>query len=208
MKIRCPFIPLPDPHSFTSQVWTIFCCSGQAFCFGRHQRFLRDQDPSIPHVYDDGSWRDTLLKDFQLRPSCDGLIADCCCSVTKSCPTLCDPMDCSMSGFPVFHYLPELAQMHVHWAGDAIQPSHPLLPPFSSCFLFPSLRGFSISRLFASGSQSIGASAPASVLPMNTQGWYPLGWTTLTSWMSKGHSIVFSYTTVQKHQFFGTQYSL
>ena len=50
------------------------------------------------------------------------------CSVTKSCLTLHDPMDCSMPGFPVLHYLPELAQTHVHWAVDAIQSSHPLLP--------------------------------------------------------------------------------
>ena len=52
-----------------------------------------------------------------------------CFSVTKSCPTPCDPMDCSPPGFPVLHYLLELAQTHVHWVGDAIQPSHPLLPP-------------------------------------------------------------------------------
>ena len=52
-----------------------------------------------------------------------------CCSVAQSCPTLCDPMDCSTPGFPVFHCLPELAQTHVHWVDDAIQPSHPLSPP-------------------------------------------------------------------------------
>ena len=54
----------------------------------------------------------------------------CYCSVTKSSlGTLCDPMDCSMPGFPVLHYLPEFAQTHVHWVGDAIQQSHPLSPP-------------------------------------------------------------------------------
>ena len=50
-------------------------------------------------------------------------------SVAQSCPTLCDPMDCSMPGFPVYYQLPELAQTHVHWVGDAIQPSHPLSSP-------------------------------------------------------------------------------
>src|SRR5574342_437270 len=50
-------------------------------------------------------------------------------SVARSCPTLCDPMDCSMPGLPVHHQLPELAQTHVHRVGDAIQPSHPLLSP-------------------------------------------------------------------------------
>ena len=58
----------------------------------------------------------------------------CCCSVSKSCPTLCDPMNCSMPGFPVLHYLLEFAQTHVHWVGDALQPSHPLLLPFPLAF--------------------------------------------------------------------------
>ena len=52
----------------------------------------------------------------------------CCFFIAKSCLTLCDPEDCSMQGFPVFHYLPEFAQTHVHWGSDAIQPFHPLLP--------------------------------------------------------------------------------
>ena len=52
-----------------------------------------------------------------------------CCSVTQSCPTLCDPKDGRMPDFPVHHHLPELAQTHIHWVGDAIQPSHPLLSP-------------------------------------------------------------------------------
>ena len=52
----------------------------------------------------------------------------CCCSVTKLCPSLCYPMDCSTPGFPVLHHLPECAQTHVHWFGDASQPSHPLWP--------------------------------------------------------------------------------
>ena len=64
----------------------------------------------------------------------------CCCSVTESCPTLCDNMDCSTPSFLVLHYLPEFAQAHVHWVGDAIQPSHSVIP-FSSCS--PSIRVFS-----------------------------------------------------------------
>ena len=55
----------------------------------------------------------------------------CWCSVAKLCPTLCDPMDWSTPGFPVLLYLLEFAQTHVHWVSDAIQPSHPLLPPSS-----------------------------------------------------------------------------
>ena len=56
----------------------------------------------------------------------------CCCSAAKSRPTLCDPMDCSTQDFPVLHHLPEFAKTNVHWVGDAIQPSHPLMPPFPS----------------------------------------------------------------------------
>ena len=55
----------------------------------------------------------------------------CCCSVAQSCPTLCHPMDRSTPDFPVLHYLPQFAQIHVHWVNDVIQPSHPLsLPSF------------------------------------------------------------------------------
>ena len=57
-----------------------------------------------------------------------------CCSVAKLCPTLCDPMNCSMPGFPDLYYLPEFAQTHVHWVGDAIQPSHPLPSPSPPTF--------------------------------------------------------------------------
>ena len=55
-------------------------------------------------------------------------------SVAQSCPTLCDPMDCSTPGLPVHHQLPEFTQTHVHWVGDAIQPSHPLLSPSPPAF--------------------------------------------------------------------------
>ena len=125
-------------------------------------------------------------------------------SVDQSCPTLCDPMDCSMWGFPVHYQLLELAQTHVHQVSDAIQPSHPSVIPFSSCLQsFPASWSFHMSQFFASGGQSIRASA--SVLPMNIQGWFPLGFIGLISLLSKGLSRVFSNTTVPKHQFFGTQ---
>ena len=58
----------------------------------------------------------------------------CCCSVTQQCPILCDPMDCSTPVFPVLHHLPKFAQTHVHWVGDAIQPSHPPLSPSPPAF--------------------------------------------------------------------------
>ena len=65
-----------------------------------------------------------------------------CCSVDKSRPTLRNPMDCSMPGFPVLHYLPEFAQTHIHWIRDVIQRSHPLSPPFLPASIFPSVRVF------------------------------------------------------------------
>ena len=83
-----------------------------------------------------------------------------------------------MPGFLVLHHLAEPAQTHVHWVGDAIQPSRPLIIPFSSCpQSFPASGSFLISQLFASGGQSIRASASASVLPVNFQDWFPLGLT-------------------------------
>ena len=81
--------------------------------------------------------------------------------------------------------------------------------PFSSCpQSFPESGSFPVSQLFASGGQSTGVSALASVFPVNTQDWSPLGWTSWISLQSKGLSRVFSNTTVQKHQFFGAQLSL
>ena len=98
-------------------------------------------------------------------------------SVAQSCPTLCDPMNCSMPGLPVHHQLPEFTQTHVHQVGDAIQPSHPVVP-FSSCpQSLPASESFPMSQLFAWGGQSTGVSHLASVLPKYTQDWNPLEWT-------------------------------
>ena len=127
--------------------------------------------------------------------------------VAQSCPTLCDPMNCSMPGLPVHHQLLEFTQMHVHWVGDAIQPSHPLSSPFPPAPNPSQHQSFPMSQLFTWGGQSIGVSALASVLPMPTQDSSPSEWTGWISLQSKGLSRVFSNTTVQKHQFFGTQFS-
>ena len=130
-----------------------------------------------------------------------------CCSLAQLCLTLCDPMDCTMPGFLVLHYPSEFAQTHVHWVGNAIQPSHPLVAPFSSgLHSFPASESFSVSQLLTSGGQSIGALA--SNIPVNIQGWVPLGLTGLISLLSKRLSRVLSNTTVRRHQFFSTQPSL
>ena len=111
-----------------------------------------------------------LVQKFSARLLC----CHCCCSVAKSCPTLCKPMDCSVPGFPVLQYLLQFAKTHIHWVGDAIQPSHPVTH-FSSCpQSSPASWFFPMSWLFTAGGQSTGKSASASVLPKNIQGWFPL----------------------------------
>ena len=117
-------------------------------------------------------------------------------SVTQSCPTLCDPTDCSIPGFPVTHQLPELTQTHVHQVGDAIQPSHPLSPLVLPPSIFPSIRVFSNESVLCirwlkywSFSFSISPSSEYSgLISMRMTGWI--------SFQSKGLSRVFSSTTV------------
>ena len=103
--------------------------------------------------------------------------------------------------------IPEYTQTHVLRVSDAIQPSHPLSSPTPPAPNPSQHESFPMSQLFAWGGQSIGISASASVLPMNTQDWFPLGWTGWISLQSKGLSRVFSNTTVQKHEFFSAQVS-
>ena len=110
---------------------------------------------------------------------------------------LCNPMNHSMPGLPVHHQLTELTQTYVHWVDDAIQPSHPLSSPSPPTFNLSQHQSFfSISQFFASGGQNIRVSALVSVLPMNIQDWFPLGWTGWISLQSKGLLRVFSNTTV------------
>ena len=129
-------------------------------------------------------------------------------SVAQSCPTLCDPVNRSTPGLPVHYQLPEFTQTHVHQVSDAIQISHPLSspsPPAPNPSQHQSI--FQWKYFFSLGGQSIGVSASASFLPMSTQDWSPLRWTSSISLQSKGLSRVFSNTTVQKHEFFGAQLS-
>ena len=126
----------------------------------------------------------------------------CCCSVVHSRLTLCDPMDCNMPGSPgACSSSCPLSQ----WCHPT---SSPLAIRFSSRLQsFPASGSFLMSQLFPSGGQSIGASASASVLPVNIQDSFPFRLTGLISLLSKRLSRVFSNATVQKHQFFGTQLS-
>ena len=132
-----------------------------------------------------------------------------CCTYVSSVQSLsrvwlCDPMDCSTPGFPVYHQLPELAQTRPlsQWCHPTISSS---VVPFSSHpQSFSASGSFQMSQLFTSDGQSIGISSSASVLPMDIQDWFPSGLTGLIL-QSKELSRVFSNTTVQKHQFFSTQ---
>ena len=123
-------------------------------------------------------WRSQILVWMSLKPltSTGNLLTDfsifCCwcCSVIKSCLTLCDPMDCSTPGFPVPHHLLEFAQF---MSIESVMPSNHLIlchPFLLLPSIFPSIMKDPVSQLFASGGQSIGASASASVLPMSTHG--------------------------------------
>ena len=111
---------------------------------------------------------------------------------------------CSMPGSSVLYYLLEFAQIHVHQVNDAILTISFSAAPFS-LQSFPASESFPMSGFFTSGDQGIGVSASASVLPMIIQSWFPWGLSGLISLQSKGLSRVFSNTTVQKCQFFGTQ---
>ena len=127
-------------------------------------------------------------------------------SVTQLCPTICEPMNRSTPGLPVHQQLPEFTQTYIHRVSDAIQ-SHLilcrpllLLPPIP-----PSIRVFSNESTLHKRWPKHWSFSLASVLPMNSQDWFSLGWTGWISLQSKGLSRVFSSTTVQKHQFFGAQ---
>ena len=131
------------------------------------------------------------------------------CSVAQLCLTLCNPNGKQHARLPC----PSLSlracsnSCPLSWWCDPIILCS--VGPFSSCpGSLPASGSFPMSWLFALGDQSIGNSASASALPMNIQGWFPLGFTGLISLQSKGLSRVFSSTTIQKHQFFGTQPSL
>ena len=116
-------------------------------------------------------------------------------------------MNRSMPGLPVHHHLPEFTQAHIHWVGDAIQPSHPLSYPFPPTPIPPSIRVFSNeSTLHMRWPKYCGFSFSI-ILPKNTKDGSPLEWAGWISWKSKGLSRVFSNTIIQKHQFFGAQLS-
>ena len=128
--------------------------------------------------------------------------------VSQSCPTFATSWTAArQASLSITNSQSSLKLMSI----ESVMPSNHLTLCHPLCLLhsiFPSIRSFQMSQFFTSGGQSIGVSASAVVLPMNIHDWFPLGWTGWISLLSKGLSRVFSNTTVQKHQFFGTQLSL
>ena len=133
-------------------------------------------------------------------------------SISQSCPTLCDPMNCTRhDSLSITNSRSPPKPMSI----ESVMPSNHLILCHPPLLLLPSI--FPSIRVFSNESAllirwpkywSIQYSAPTSILPMNTQDWCPLGWTGWISLQSKGPSRVFSNTTVQKHQFFGAQLCL
>ena len=129
----------------------------------------------------------------------------CCyyCSVAKSCPTLCSPMNCSTASFSVLEefglFCPISQSLLKFMSIESVMLSISSSPAlFSFCLQsFPASRSFPVSWLFASGGQSIGASALASFLPVNIQGWFPLGLISLISLLSRGLSYSANSTLIQ-----------
>ena len=200
----------PSQHTHGPEAWNWVTCANPHYHEHENKTITCHQESAISwYVY-----KATYVTDFYLIFSyLVDIIADIdnlcnqylcnsdltiltCCShrVTQSCLTLCNIMDCSTPCFPVHHYLPEFAQTDVHWVDDAIQPSHPLLPLSPPALNFSQHQGF-----FSKSNQTIGASASASVLPMNIHSWFPLGLTDWISLLSKGLSRVFFSTIVWKH---------
>ena len=137
----------------------------------------------VPRLVAWGGWRENKSLQGQLEAQFS--------PVAQS--TLCDSIDYSTPGPPVHHQLLDITQTHVHWVGDAIQPSHPLSSPSPPTFNLSQHQG--LFKWVSSSNEvtkSTGVSASASVLPMNLQDWSPLGWTGWISLQSKGLSRVFS----------------
>ena len=129
-------------------------------------------------------------------------------SVAQSCPTLCNPMNCSTPGLPVHHQLPEFTQAHIHWVGHAIQPSRPLSSPSPPALNLSQHQGLfkwvsSLHQVAKYWSFSFNSS-PSNERPGLIC--FRMDW--LISLWYKEPSRIFSNTTVQKHQFFGAQLSL
>ena len=172
-----------------------------ALIYLSHSPFLSSSSSFPPIHFINWAFTETEMRLYKQCKACS-------CSVAQSCPTSCDRTDCNTL-LPLSSTVSWvcLNSCLYSWCCHLTVSSSAF--PCSFCLqYFPASGSFPMSWLFASCGHSIGVSASASVLPMNTQDWSPLGWTGWISLQSKGLSRVFSNTTVQKHEFFGTQLSL
>ena len=158
-------------------------------------------------------WRRLLRIPWTARISNQSILEEIspenfCCLVGQSCLTICNPIEFSIPGLSVLNYVPVCSNSCLlsTWCHPTI--SSPVIPLSSCLQSFPTSESFPVSHLFTSGGQNNEASALASVLPVDIQGWFPLWLTSLIFFQPKGFSRVFSSTTVWKHQFFGIQPSL
>ena len=146
-----------------------------------------------------------IIHDYASQENCWFWVSVQFSSAVQLCPTLCDPLDCStpsslsITNSQIYSNSCPLSQ----WCHPTTSSSVILFSSYLQSF--PVSGSSQMSQLFTSGGQNIGVSASISVLPMNTQDWFPLGWMGWISLQSKGLSRVFSNTTVQKQQFFGAQ---
>ena len=126
------------------------------------------------------------------------------------CPTLCNPMDCSLPGHPVLENLPEFAQIHVRWIVDTVLPSRcSLAPPFLLFLIYPSIRVFSYKLVLRNRwPKLLELQLQQQSWINNIEGWFPIELTGFISLLRKRLSRVFSSTTNRKYQFFGTESSL
>ena len=177
-----PLTGLVSPGSKTGRL-SRGCCTEQGQREEKDSKYWASSPPPHPRILVQFSW------------------------VAQSCPTLCNPMNRSTPGLPVRHQLSEFKLPSI----ESAMPSNHLIccrPLFLVPSNFPSIRDFSNESALCTRWPKYCSSASASVLPMNIQDWFPLGWTSWISLQSKGLSRVFSNATVQKHQFFSTQLSL
>ena len=159
-----------------------------------------EQDSQGSYLWSSRSWYERLKETFLLNSSVQfnhSVMSDSATPWTAACQA-----SLSISNYQILLKLMPIQSVmpfkHLILCGLLL-----LLPS-----IFPSIKVFQMSQFFTSSSQNFGVSASASVLPMNIQDWFPLGWTGWISLQSKGLSRVFSNTTAQKHQFFSTQLSL
>ena len=145
------------------------------------------------------SWHLHILGNDHHSRSSNHLFTYKLCSFAQACPALCDPMDWNMPGFPVLHYLLKFAQTHVHWVNDAIQPSHPLLPPSLAALNHSQHQGL---FQWNSSSHQVDKILEVQLQHQSFQWMFRVDWFDLLAVQGTLKSLLQHLGSVQKHQFF------